>query len=101
MATHLWRLVLAAGFAVGVAACGGKPSAEAVKTCEKAAERYITCLEETMGKEAADLARSKKGGIEACAKDKRTVDFYRDKCLPKKTCEEFMDCTMDLAMQEP
>ena len=48
----------------------------------------------------ADMARGKRD-IEACAKSKRTVDWYRDKCLPTKTCEQFMDCTMDLAMQEP
>ena len=93
---------MGAAFLLGAVTCScSKPSAEATKTCEQAAERYVMCLEETFGKEAADMARSKKGGVEACAKDSRTVNFYRDKCLPKKDCEQFMDCTMDLAMKEP
>ena len=82
----------------GALACGS--SAENKKICEQAAERYIQCTEEIMGKEMADHARSK-DGIDECAQSQRTVDWYKDKCLPKKTCEEFMDCTMDLAMQEP
>lgn len=84
-----------------VPGCDSKPDAATTKICEQAAARYITCTEETMGKEAADMVRSKKGGVEACAKDKRTVSFYRDKCLPTPDCGAFMSCVMDLAMQDP
>jgi hypothetical protein len=79
-------------------ACGGAGSTE---ICKQAAERYIACTEEIMGKEFADLARSKTGGVEACAESQRTVDWYNNKCLPKKDCKAFMDCTLELAMQEP
>lgn len=82
-------------------ACSDKPSAEATEICEKAAKRYITCTEETMGKEAAEMVRAKQGGVKACAKDPRTVDFYEDKCLPTPDCDAFMSCVMDLAMKAP
>lgn len=97
----LWLLV-GSLFVAFPSGCGSdKPSAENMKICEQAAKRYITCTEEVMGKEMADMARSKKGGVEACARSQRTVDWYRDKCLPAPDCEKFMECTMELAMQAP
>ena len=86
---------------VAVTSCNDGASAEATKICEEAAQRYITCTEETLGREAADMVRSKQGGVEACAKDERTVAFYKDKCLPTPDCDAFMSCVMDLAMQAP
>ncbi len=87
---------------LALSACGdSKPSAENTKICKQAAKRYVTCTEETLGKGAADMVRSKKGGIEACAKSQRTVDWYKNKCLPTKNCKKFMDCTMELASQAP
>ena len=93
--TILWSTVLL------VPACDDKPDAHSTKICEQAAERYVTCTEETMGKKAADMVRSKKGGVEVCAKDERTVSFYEDKCLPTPDCDAFMSCVLDLAMQDP
>lgn len=72
------------------AACGDK-------VCEKAAKRYTECVEETLGKEAAKMARAKeKAGIEACKKDKKTQKMYK-KCLPEKTCDKFMKCILSYA----
>ena len=76
------------------------PDPANMKICEEAGKRYVQCLEETLGKEAADMAKAK-SNVEGCAADQRTVDWYRDKCLPTKDCDAFMECTMDLAMQEP
>jgi hypothetical protein len=50
----------------------------------------VTCVDETLGPEAAALARSKEA-IPACAADEKTVAMY-DECLPSATCEAFMDC---------
>ena len=94
--------VLVSTLCLTALSCGGKKASEAdLQICEQAAKRYVRCTEEILGKEAADMVRAKKGGVEACARDSRTVAFYRDKCLPTPDCNAFMDCVMDLATQEP
>jgi hypothetical protein len=80
---------------ISLAACS--PSEEARATCRQAAERYAVCMRETMGPEMEAMVRGKED-IDSCAKSDRTVELYRTCCLPKKTCDEFMDCTMNLAM---
>lgn len=70
-------------------ACKG----DAKKVCNQAFEKYVTCVEKTVGPELAKMARQKKD-IEACAKDERTVKMYK-KCLPVKDCEKFMKCLED------
>lgn len=88
---------------LAVSGCEKKPEAPdpaSMKICKEAGDRYVKCLEETLGKEAADMAKAK-SNVEGCAADKRTVDWYRDKCLPARDCDAFMECTMDLAMQAP
>ncbi len=89
--------------AVLVAGCGSKaPSAANQQICTQAAERYVRCVGEELGPEAQRVAASPdKDGVAACARSQRTVAWYRDKCLPTTTCKAFMDCTLDLAMQEP
>ncbi|MBK9035266.1 MAG: hypothetical protein IPL61_29110 [Myxococcales bacterium] len=55
-----------------------------------------------LGPDAQRLATTPgKDGTAACARSQRIVDWYKDKCLPKVGCQEFMACTLDLAMQEP
>lgn len=85
------------------AACGSRaPSAANLEVCKQAAERYLRCVGEVMGPEAQRMAAAPgKDGTTACARSQRTVDWYRGKCLPTATCQEFMSCTLDLAMQEP
>lgn len=84
-------------------ACGTRaPSAVNLEVCKQAAERYLRCVGEVMGPEAQRMAAAPgKDGTAACARSQRTVDWYRGKCLPTATCQEFMACTLDLAMQEP
>jgi hypothetical protein len=90
---------LALALSLALFACGG--SKEAKEVCQKAADRYVQCVGEVLGPEAKTMVSApEKDGREACAKDDRTVEAYK-KCLPKTTCDEFMDCVMDLAMQEP
>lgn len=91
-------LLAACALATG---CGSKaPSAANVEVCKQAAERYLRCVGETLGPEARQQAASK-DGIASCARSQRTVDWYQTKCLPRTTCDEFMSCTLDLAMQQP
>ena len=86
-----------------VAACGSRaPSAANLEICKQAAERDLRCVGEVMGPDAQRMAAAPgKDGTTACARSQRTVDWYRGKCLPTATCQEFMACTLDLAMQEP
>ena len=70
-----------------VAACG--KSGRAV--CEKAATRYESCIKEVLGADFANMLHGKDVGVDVCAKDDKTVAMYRE-CLPKATCNEFMDC---------
>ncbi|MBK9033129.1 MAG: hypothetical protein IPL61_17975 [Myxococcales bacterium] len=102
---HRRRIALAPLLVVAAVttACGSKaPSAANQQICEQAAARYVRCVGEELGPEAQRMAASPdKDGVAACARSQRTVDWYRDKCLPTTTCKAFMDCTLDLAMQEP
>ena len=83
-------IAIPAVVALALGACGGK-------VCEKAAKQYTGCVEKILGKEAAQMAKSKqKEGIEACKKDDRTQKMYK-KCLPHKDCKKFMDCITDYA----
>jgi len=87
--------LLCAMFASAQAGCGGEK-----KICVEAAEKYTQCVEQILGKEMADMARSKsKAGIKACSEDSRTQKMY-EKCMPEKDCEAFMDCTMAYAAAE-
>jgi hypothetical protein len=86
-------------FVLALAACG--PGKEAKEICDKAATRYTQCVGEMLGEEAKRMVSApEKDGRAACAADERTVEAYK-KCLPKTSCNEFMDCVTDLAMQEP
>lgn len=97
---HRWTVATLVVCALG-AGCGSKaPSAANMKVCEQAGERYLQCVGETLGPEARRQAASK-NGVTSCARSQRTVDWYQSKCLPKATCDEFMSCTLDLAMQQP
>jgi len=81
-------------FVLLTAACGNKANRE---VCEKAADRYSTCVGEILGPEGKALADSKsKDGVKECAGDDKTVEMYKT-CLPKPSCKEFMDCMMDYA----
>ena len=92
------KLVLALSLGLALLACGNK---EAKEVCQQAADRYVQCVGEVLGPEAkAMVSAPGKDGREQCAADEKTVEAYK-KCLPKTTCDEFMDCVMDLAMQEP
>lgn len=72
-------------------------SAAALSVCERAAERYVGCMEKLLGEEAGALARSKqKEGIPACAQDPMTVAMY-DKCLPEPDCARFQGCMTEFA----
>jgi hypothetical protein len=85
---------------VALVACGG-PSAENKEVCQKAHDRYVQCVGETMGEDMKKMVASpEKDGRAACAKSQPTVDAYKN-CLPKTSCDQFMSCVMDLAMQEP
>jgi Cys-rich protein (TIGR04453 family) len=81
-------------------ACGGSSKADR-EICQRAADRYTQCVGEVLGEEAkAMVSAPEKDGRDQCAADPRTVDAYK-KCLPKQSCNEFMDCVMDLAMAAP
>lgn len=82
---------------ISLAACA--PSEADRATCREAAERYAVCTRETMGPEMEKMVRGKED-IDSCAKSGKTVELYRTCCLPKQTCDEFMDCTMNIAMGE-
>jgi hypothetical protein len=74
-----------------------KPSKEDRDICDRAATKYIQCVGELLGPEMQKMASSKdKDGREACAGDAKTVDLYRT-CLPKASCQEFMDCMTSYA----
>lgn len=76
------------------------PSEVDLMTCRQAAQRYGDCLESEFSKELADAARAKeKEGIPACARSKKTVEYYRI-CLPKEDCKAFLKCTTSIAMGE-
>ena len=93
--TIAWLGVLA--LAMTLLACGDKADPAAEKICTEAADKYIKCVDGMLGKEMADMARSKrKEGVKACAKDKKTLAMYKV-CLPKADCEAFMDCMMEYA----
>src|SRR5262249_49321074 len=64
--------------------------------CEQAATRYETCVGEILGPEMKAMLHGKDEGLALCAKDDKTVAMYRE-CLPKATCQEFMDCTENFA----
>lgn len=81
---------------VGLVACGSKPSRKARKVCKQAAEQYVTCIGDLLGPEMAQAARNK-DGIDACARDERTVEMYRT-CLPRTECGEFLDCLENYAL---
>lgn len=85
------------------AACGSRPpSAANLEVCTQAAARYLRCVGEVLGPEAQRMAAAPgKDGTTACARSQRTVDWYRDKCLPTATCQAFMACTLELATQAP
>lgn len=85
------------------AACGARaPSAADHQLCQQAADRYVQCVGEVLGPDAQRVAASPdKDGVASCARSARTVAWYRDKCLPMSTCQEFMACTFDLATQAP
>jgi hypothetical protein len=78
-----------------LAACG--KSGRAV--CEKAATRYESCVKEVLGADFANMLHGKDLGIDVCAKDDKTVAMYRE-CLPKATCNEFMDCMEGFARDQ-
>jgi Cys-rich protein (TIGR04453 family) len=91
----VWLVTLA--LTLTVLACGDKVDPAAEKLCTEAADKYIKCVDGMLGKEMADMARSKrKEGIKACAKDKKTIDMYKV-CLPKAECDAFTDCMMEYA----
>jgi hypothetical protein len=71
------------------------PAAEAVATCERAADRYISCIGEMLGPGAKELA-ARKRDIQSCARDSKTVVMY-EQCLPKTDCQSFLDCMTDYA----
>lgn len=80
--------------------CGPLAGCDGKAICEKAAKKYVGCVEKKLGKEMADMARSKqKEGIKACKEDKKTQKMYK-KCLPEKDCDKFMQCLMDYAKKE-
>lgn len=85
------KILVLAGVVSLMGACGG----DAKKVCNRAYDKYVTCVEKVVGKELAQVARQKKN-IDACAKDKRTVKMYKH-CLPVKDCEKFMKCLTDYA----
>lgn len=73
------------------AACSGS-SKEHRDICERAATKYEGCLVELLGPEAKQLASGKReAGVAACASDDQTVELYKA-CLPKSSCDEFMEC---------
>jgi hypothetical protein len=78
---HRWLVLLA------LAACSGKSRA----ICDQAATRFESCINETLGPEFANMLHGREQGVDACAKDDKTVAMYRE-CLPKTTCSEFLDC---------
>src|ERR1051326_5843310 len=75
-------------------ACG--KSGRAV--CDKAATRFEGCITEVLGADAAKALHGRDLGVDACAKDDKTVAMYRE-CLPKNTCTEFMDCMEGFARE--
>ena len=83
---------------VAVASCGDEPAPDAEALCEKAADRYGTCIEELLGPEMAAKVEARRD-IDACAGDERTVEAYRT-CLSRQGCDAFMDCVMDIATGE-
>lgn len=84
-----------------LAACGSSSSKDARDICQRAADRYVQCVGEVLGEEAkAMVSAPGKDGRAQCERDERTVDAYRV-CLPKASCDAFMDCVLELAMQEP
>jgi len=87
---------IALALLVALAGCH-RPSKESREICDRAATRYIQCVGEVLGPEMQQIASSKdKDGREACARDDKTVDLYRA-CLPKASCNEFMDCLTEYA----
>ncbi len=85
---------------VATTACGGA-NKEAEEICQRAADRYTQCVGEVLGDEAKRIVSApEKDGRAQCAADDRTVQAYK-KCLPMATCDEFMNCTMDIAMATP
>jgi outer membrane protein assembly factor BamB len=84
--------------AFGLLGCS-KSTKAGREICEKAATKYIQCIEQTVGKEMADQARStQEEGTAACARDEKTQAMY-EKCLPVKDCDAFMKCLTDYARQ--
>ena len=81
--------------ALFVSACG--PSRETRDLCQRAANKYTTCIGEILDPDAVAMARAKeKDGIQQCAGDDKTVEMYRT-CLPKTSCDDFMQCMEDYA----
>ncbi|MBX3162815.1 MAG: hypothetical protein KF773_43030 [Deltaproteobacteria bacterium] len=92
--------LLAGLVALFASACG--PSKENTEICQKAADRYAQCVGEVMGEEMKKMVTApEKDGRAQCANHQKTVDYYRDKCLPKSGCREFLECTTEMAMQDP
>lgn len=79
--------------AVALAACKG--GGEARKVCAEAGEKYVRCVQEILGPEAAAFARSK-DGVAECTRDDKTVQMYKQ-CLPVADCTQFMACAEDYA----
>ena len=76
------------------AACSNKANRA---ICEQAADRYTTCVGEILGPDGKALADSKRqDGVKECAGDAKTVEMYKT-CLPKTSCNEFMDCMTEYA----
>lgn len=87
-----WIVVL--GLLAG--ACKGKT--EAKQVCERAKTRFEGCVREALGPEGAAMARAAPDGLEACAKDDKTVAMY-ERCLPRETCDAFVNCLEDTARE--
>ena len=86
-------LLIAALFVA--AACG--PSKATRDICQRAADKYTTCIGDILGPDAVAMARAKEqDGIQQCAGDDKTVEMYRT-CLPKTSCDDFMQCMEDYA----
>lgn len=66
--------------------------------CAAATVRDPNCVKSTVVEQSRSLGEIR---YELwCAADERTVNAYK-KCLPSTTCDQFMDCVMEIAMAEP
>src|SRR5687768_16196959 len=65
--------------------------------CEQAAGRYLECVREVLGGDAAEIAAAKRtDGVAECKRDAPTQAMYRE-CLPQQSCQGFLDCLTDFA----